>query len=533
MTGSVPLHPAPVVTSNARDTYSRPTLLIGLGLLLLRFAYLAGPDLFPEEAYYWNYAKHLDFGYLDHPPLVGWLIYLGTSIFGNGEFGVRVAALVCSVITAGFTYLATSSFFGRRSGVLGILLVQVLPFFFMTGFIMTPDSSLTACWAGMLYFLSRAIFKQSTWAWLGVGVCLGLGMLSKYTIALLGPSTLLFLLLDPASRVWFRRAAPYLSVLLAALIFSPVVAWNAAHDWASFSFQTGDRIAAATRFSFQHLAGGVLLFLTPVGIIVGAKSLMGWAKLPQLSEPAICDQPRFLLFTRIFVLMPLSVFVLFSLQHAVKLNWTGPLWLALVPMIAAQLSDQTSRFGALLRRGWLFSVGVLFIVYVALLTYLTVGLPGVPYWSRTELLPVGWSEMGRELSIQKAECSGNSLKKTIVVGLDRNFIASEAAFYQTDQTQAVSETTGAHLFGGIGLMYEKWLPAKDQEGATMLLVSFRRQDLNKGRVRDRCENMGPIKECWIERDGIKIRPYYTRIAYPYRYKAFPERAGKNAGAGKE
>ena len=158
-------------------------------------------DLMPEEAYYWNYAKHLDWAYLDHPPLVGWLIYLGTAVFGDGEFGVRVFAFLCSLITSTFAYLTATLYYGRRAGAMAALLVQILPFFFATGFIMTPDASLTACWAGALYFLSRVIFANSARAWCGVGVCIGLGLLSKYTIALLGPAALLFALLDPPSRV--------------------------------------------------------------------------------------------------------------------------------------------------------------------------------------------------------------------------------------------------------------------------------------------------------------------------------------------
>jgi dolichol-phosphate mannosyltransferase len=52
-------------------------------------------------------------------------------------------------------------------------------------------------------------------------------MLSKYRIALIGPATLLFMTLDPQSRRWFRHGAPYGAVLLAVVIFAPVLIWNA------------------------------------------------------------------------------------------------------------------------------------------------------------------------------------------------------------------------------------------------------------------------------------------------------------------
>jgi len=49
----------------------------------LRLIYGAQVELMPEETYYWNYSRHLDIGYLDHPPMVGWLIWLGTAAFGD------------------------------------------------------------------------------------------------------------------------------------------------------------------------------------------------------------------------------------------------------------------------------------------------------------------------------------------------------------------------------------------------------------------------------------------------------------------
>ena len=306
-------------------------LLLAAGLVLLRTAYLPWINLFPEEAYYWNYAQHLDYGYLDHPPMVAWLIHLGVACFGHCELGVRFFALVCSLVTSFFAFRLTTLLHGRSAGETAVLLVQILPFFFMSGWIMTPDAPLTACWAGTLYFLARAIFDGSARAWLGVGVCLGMGMLSKYTIALLGPAALLFLWLNPPSRGWFRRPAPYGSALLAAAIFSPVVIWNFAHHWASFAFQSTGRLHESHRFALPSLLGSILLLLTPMGVVLAVQSLRA-----RRDDPPAEALRR--LFAQVFTLLPLAVFVVFSLVHRVKLNWTGPLWLAVIPQIAARLT---------------------------------------------------------------------------------------------------------------------------------------------------------------------------------------------------
>ena len=484
----------------------RGAFLLAAALLFLRVAFFARTDLYPEEAYYWNYAAHLDIGYLDHPPMVAWLIHLGTWVFGDNEFGVRASLVVCSLITSFFAFRLTAVLFNRHAAAVAVLLVQVLPFFFLIGFMITPDAPLTACWTGALYFLARALLHERSGAWFGLGVCLGLGMLSRYSIALLGLATLVFIVLDRQARRWWWHPAPYAAVALALAIFSPVIIWNAQHDWASFAFQSADRVAEKWRFSLHELLLAVLVLLTPVGVALVWKSLRGTRNYPP-------SDARHLLFARVFTLVPLAIFVLFSLTHRVKLNWTGPLWLPVIPAMAALLVELQP--GAL-RRAWIGSLALLTIVYVAFLQYLASGLPGVGYSAAMELLPVGWSEMGRELETQRAAIPPPINGRVLLVGMDRNFIASEAAFYHSRKREAVHETASAHLFGGRGLMYEFWFPAEAQADSALLLVSFHRHDLDAGRVRARCQLLGPIEEHWLERHRRKIRPYYTRVADDYR-----------------
>ncbi|MES2569941.1 MAG: glycosyltransferase family 39 protein [Verrucomicrobiota bacterium] len=487
---------------------------LAAGLVLLRAVYLGFTELFPEESYYWNYAKHLDIGYLDHPPMVAWLIHLGTSVFGDGEFGVRIPALVSSLVAGFFAYRLASLLFDRRTAIVAVLLLQLFPFFFMMGFMITPDAPLMACWSAALYFLARVFFTQSSGAWLGLGVCLGLGMLSKYTIALLGPATLLFITLDPRMRIWWRRPLPYLAVLLAILLFTPVILWNAQHDWASFNFQSVDRAAEPRRFSSHELLGSMLALLTPVGLFLAGRALIIKGPPLQGSLEEIEFAKRRLLFVRVFTLVPLAVFVIFSVVHRVKLNWTGPLWLAAIPAMAAQIVALQGSAG--FRFGWRATLVVLPLGYVAFLQYLATGLPGVGYASKTELLPVGWKQLGAEVGRRKQALETALADNVLVVGMDRNFIASQAAFYQPNQAEAVRDTTGAHLFGGKSLMYEFWFPAKAQDGAVLLLVSFDKRQLTERNIEKRCGQLGPIEEIRLERGGKFIRSVYTRAAYNYR-----------------
>jgi dolichol-phosphate mannosyltransferase len=129
--------------------------VVGLAVVL-KLIYAGRVELMPEEAYYWNYAQHLDIGYLDHPPMIGWLIAAGTAAFGDNPFGVRIGALCCGAIASVFIYRLTRDMFGETSGLVAVVLAQTLPFFFLTGILMTPDAPLTAAWAGRFtFFIGR------------------------------------------------------------------------------------------------------------------------------------------------------------------------------------------------------------------------------------------------------------------------------------------------------------------------------------------------------------------------------------------
>ena len=186
--------------------------------LLLRLIYVGMAELFPDEAYYWNYAQHMDLSFYDHPPMVAWLIWLGTSIFGNSEFGVRFGAFCCGLITMGYMYALARNLYDRSTAIRTVLLLAVLPFYFATGAVMTADAPLVAAWAATLYYMERALIAIAP-AWLGMGIAFGLGILSKYTLGLLGLSALIFVIVDPAARRWLAALTPTLQPYLPCCCF--------------------------------------------------------------------------------------------------------------------------------------------------------------------------------------------------------------------------------------------------------------------------------------------------------------------------
>jgi dolichol-phosphate mannosyltransferase len=487
---------------------------------ILRLVYSAQIELLPEETYYWNYARHLDIGYLDHPPLVAWLIHGGTLLFGDTEFGVRFPALACGVVTSVFVYRLTRNVFGEPSALLAVMFAQALPFFFLSGMLMTPDAPLTAAWAASLYYLERALVAGRSGAWLGVGICVGLGLLSKYTIGLLVLGAFLFMVVDPFARRWFSRWQPYSAVLVAGILFGPVVFWNSQHEWASFAFQTSRRLAERPRFSLHKLLGAALVLLTPTGLVAV------WAAFKQGSPPTgsadegTAATARAWRFLSLCLLAPLVVFLCFSLRHEVKLDWTGAPWLAALPVIAHAITDPrggtASRALRWVRISWAPTLIIMLIVYGAGFYYLASGIPGVNAANpHMELIPLGWRDLGRQIDVIAADARAKYGVDTLVVGMDRYAIASELAFYSHDQTVSVARTSSAHLFDDMGLMYEQWFPVDHQTGRTLVLVAWNADALSAVRLTKHVASQEPIGEGAVMRNGVLLRRYYYRVVHGY------------------
>ena len=516
----------------ASEAAKRPwRLAIGLiaYAVVLRLIYAGSVELMPEETYYWNYSRHLDFGYLDHPPMVAWLIRLGTALFGQTEFGVRAGALCCGAITSVFIYKLTRNLFGSAAAVAALLLVQALPYFFLSGLLITPDAPLAAAWAASLYFLERALIGNQSRAWWFAGISLGLGMISKYSIAILVPVTMVFMLWDSTSRRWWRRADPYVAALLGLAIFSPVLVWNAQHEWASFAFQTSRRLAEAPQFALHKLIGSIIVLITPTGLLAVAGVLLARPAgephfgAPHSGEPHSGEPPddarRRRLFT-LAVLLPLSVFAAFSLRHEVKLDWTGALWTAALPALGCAMiagDAAVSRFGRRIRAAWMPTIITLLLIYGGGLHYLVLGLPGLGYGKHIEVIPVGWRELTAHITETANDYRKSSGSEVLLVGMDRYAIASELAFYGGAHSPSGLETANSHLFGGMGLMYERWMPPQAQEHRNLLLVAWTQGELEDRAIAAHVERLGPIEDDILVRNGIIIRHYYHRLAFGYRY----------------
>jgi 4-amino-4-deoxy-L-arabinose transferase-like glycosyltransferase len=203
------------------------------GLAVLRLAIAAYTPVIDDEAYYWNWSRHLSLSYLDHPPLVAWLDALTTSV-ARTEWLLRVPAMLASLATTLMLYRFGWEMFGTRAGIRAAALHLAVPIFALQAIHAIPDPLLYAWWTAGLWTFWRAVHGDRA-AWWGCGVALGLGLLSKYPMALL-PVTWLFVLAWPRYRHLWRTPGPYLAAALSLVLGMPVIVWNARHGWAALWF---------------------------------------------------------------------------------------------------------------------------------------------------------------------------------------------------------------------------------------------------------------------------------------------------------
>src|SRR4029453_9711321 len=216
------------------------TILTVAALVALRLVAAAFTPLTFDEAYYWMWSRHLAGGYYDHPPMVAFVIRAGTLIAGDTEFGVRLFSILLALPMSFAIYRSTEILFGgTRTAASATILLNVTLMAAVGTLIVTPDAPLLVAASVVLFFLAKVLETGRGVWWLAVGAAAGCALLSKYTAMFFGPATVIWLIAVPKLRRWLLSPWLYLGGLVALLLFTPVILWNADHQWVSFIKQLG------------------------------------------------------------------------------------------------------------------------------------------------------------------------------------------------------------------------------------------------------------------------------------------------------
>lgn len=443
-------------------------LLAGV-MLGLRLLAMALVPLIPEEAYYWMYAKHPALSYFDHPPMVAWVIGAGTAIFGDTEFGVRIVDNVLMIGASLLMYRFGRAWFGTFTGVLAALLLHILPAYFGTGFIATMDAPLVFFWLLCMVGVTAALKEDRAWGWYLGGAGLGLAMLSKYTGVFLAPGALLAVVAYRPWRQHLLTIHPYLGILLAIALFSPVIIWNAQHDWASFHFQFLNRWDAdpVSVTSVLKFVGFQVLVATP--LVLWGGGMLVLRKVGRLRRGLA---PRYLIVLAFS--LPLLAVMAYKSFYDIHLNWTLPAYLSVFPLVghgvAITMRLQTNRHhGYALRKAWavttIFCVGL----NILLSMYLLVLQPRVKWVSAFG----PWKQLAEVVEEYEDRLEKERGEEPLIVAEGKCRLASVLAFYRRPLEKDVHTadfTTSQWPFGGEGLGYPYWHSLDKWRGKHVLYV---------------------------------------------------------------
>ena len=308
----------------------RSTLWLIAGLALLHLLVIGRVELTGDEAHYALYGYYPDWSYFDHPPLVGWLNALVLP-FSSSEFAMRLWPILLGTLTAILLYGLTRELFPEapaHTALLAVAIYQSGILFQLLNMAMLPDTPLLPIALGATWLLYRALHTGSVRAWLGVGLLFGLAGLAKYTAVTLVLTALIALFWLGRAQM-LRTPGPWLAMPVALLVITPILYWNAEHDWLSFAYQLGhgapDRAWSSKRFLTAQ--AGQLIVYGPLIYGFGLAALVSALRRRHDGE-------------RMLLALALPVLLLFAWNGGYETtlpHWPALGWLALSPLIARWL----------------------------------------------------------------------------------------------------------------------------------------------------------------------------------------------------
>src|SRR5262245_43698697 len=187
--------------------------------------------IFRDELYYLACAEHLDWGYVDQPPLIALIVWLARHTFGDSLLGLRLLPAMAGAALVVVTGKLAEELGGRRfSQALAALAAAVVPIYLIMHHWMTMNAFEPLIWMGCAWCILRAINSGRMLYWIGFGVLIGVGMQNKYSVAFFAGGVFIGLLATRERFVlksrWF-----WIGTVAAFLIFLPNLIWLARHNF--------------------------------------------------------------------------------------------------------------------------------------------------------------------------------------------------------------------------------------------------------------------------------------------------------------
>ncbi|MGH6872867.1 MAG: ArnT family glycosyltransferase [Rhizomicrobium sp.] len=307
----------------------RLALLIVAAVTLVRVVVLvASPlQLYPDEAQYWWWAQTPDWGYFSKPPMIAWIIWLTTHIFGQSEWGVRMAAPLLHGATAMLLHGIGKRTLGGRVGLWSAIAYITLPGIAYSSGMISTDVPLLFFWALALYAFLRAM-EEPGWRWVLVcGAAIGLGFETKYAMAYFFLGAGLAAIVSPEARRLVLSARGLAILALSLLLLSPNVLWNAAHGFPTVAHTGHNADWNHARFNPMNVLGFLAGQFGVFGPIMMAGLILALWRLKDAKS-------------RLLACFALPVIALIAVQSFISeanANWAAVAYVPATPLAVAAL----------------------------------------------------------------------------------------------------------------------------------------------------------------------------------------------------
>jgi 4-amino-4-deoxy-L-arabinose transferase-like glycosyltransferase len=394
---------------------------------VVRLLYAHSFLLVPDETNYWQWARHLAWGYHDQAPLIAWSIRLSVELFGHTELAVRMPSIISMSVASIYLVLIARHWFSARIAWQTALVSQTMLLFNVGGLLATADGLQGAAWAGAAFHCARAYEKNRWRQWLAAGLWFGIGLLSKYTMVVFPLGVYGFGLLSSQHRRLLAQMRPYIAFAAGCLLFTPVIGWNIANGWNSArhvaSIGGADQSLGLHLRYFGDFIGSQAALVSPLVFIL---ICITWLRIARRNYPA-GEWIYFFLFCISFPMV--AGFALLSLHTRVYGNWPGAGYLGAVILAAAFFGNRGLRI-------WKWSVlSSAFLTFIVLLQVLWPILPIPARHDRTAYEIRGWDFLGQRVGRIIEEMPAP--RETFPFGFNYQ-VASELAFYIPGQPRTVA-----------------------------------------------------------------------------------------------
>ncbi|MFZ0548628.1 MAG: glycosyltransferase family 39 protein [Candidatus Promineifilaceae bacterium] len=180
--------------------------------------------------------RYLSWGYVEYPPLTPFIGRVGLELFGLSLVGIKsltALAQCMGMVLAGL--MAKELGGGRKAQVVTAVAVAIAPMSLLMATLFQYISFDYLWWVLAAYFMIRLLKSDDPRWWLGIGIIIGLGMMTKYTMVYLVAGLAVAVLVTKTRR---HLTSPWLwsGAGLSLLIFLPNLIWQIQHDFVSLDF---------------------------------------------------------------------------------------------------------------------------------------------------------------------------------------------------------------------------------------------------------------------------------------------------------